>query len=148
AFTGTISDASGGRTLGLTKVGSGTFTLGGSSNSYTGPTTISAGTLLAGAANATSPNSALTVAGTFNLGGFSQSIGSLTGNGTVTTTGSTGTDILTVGNDNTPPAAFTGSLTNGPGATRLLGLTKIGSGKLTLGSSSDCAGPVTVSGGT
>src|SRR5690606_22970549 len=55
-FSGT-SDGSGG----LTKIGSGTFTLSGTS-SYSGATTVSAGTLRAGAANTFSPDSATSVA--------------------------------------------------------------------------------------
>jgi hypothetical protein len=64
-------------------------------NTYTGATTISAGTLRLGATNAISSASALTVAvgATFDLNGFSDIIGSLAGAGSVTL----GSGILTAG---------------------------------------------------
>src|SRR5260221_2103428 len=109
-------------TGGLSKIGAGTLTLAGPS-SYTGATNVNAGTLQAGVANAFAPLSAFTVASgaTLDLNGFSQSIGSLAGAASVTL----GAATLTTGNDNTS-TTFSGAI-SGSG-----GLTKIGSGALTL----------------
>ena len=65
----------------------GTVTLVGI-NSYSGVTTVNAGTLPAGSTTGLSPNSAFTVSGaTLSLGSFSNTIGSLAGTGTVSATG-------------------------------------------------------------
>ena len=70
-------------------------------NTYSGGTTISAGTLQAGSTTAFSPNSAFTVNSILDLNGFSNTIGSLAGTGTVT-------------NNNSAPATLTvGSFFNG-----------------------------------
>ncbi len=86
AFSGIISNSPLGAIVGLTKLGSGTLTLSGA-NTYLGNTFIAAGTVLAGATNTIPANSAMGVAlgATFNLGGFSQSIGSITNAGSITT---------------------------------------------------------------
>jgi outer membrane autotransporter protein len=122
----------------LTKIGAGILTLSGSST-YTGATNVNVGTLQAGAANAFSPFSAFTVAtgATLGLNGFNQSIGSLAGAGSVTL----GAATLTTGNDNTS-TTFSGTM-SGTG-----GLTKIGSGTLTLSGSSSYSGATAVNAGT
>ena len=96
-------------------------------NTYSGATLVSAGTLQAGSATAFSPNSAFTVNGQLDLNGFSNTIGSLAGNGIVTNNGGT-LATLAIGNDNTN-TTFGGSLQDGMSA---LGLTKVGTGTLTL----------------
>ena len=63
----------------------------------------------------------------------------------MTTTGSSGSDTLTVGGDNTN-TTFNGEMLDGLG--RTLGLTKVGSGTLTLNSNNTFTGPITVLGGT
>ena len=61
----------------LIKSGTGTFVIKGS-NTYNGTTTISEGTLKLGAANSIPTSSALTMnGGSFNTGGFAQTVGSL-----------------------------------------------------------------------
>ncbi len=132
-FSGGISG-----TGGLTKIGSGTLTLSGSS-SYSGATAVNAGTLAAGATNVFASGSAFTVASgtTLNLAGFNQIIGSLAGAGSVTL----GSATLTTGNDNTSTTFFGGISGTG-------GLTKIGSGTLTLAGSSSYSGATAVNAGT
>ena len=123
---------------GLTKLGSGTLTLSGAS-SYSGATAVNAGTLQAGAANAFAPGSAFTVAAgaALDLNGFNQSIGSLAGAGSVRL----GAATLTTGSDNTS-TTFSGTI-SGAG-----GLTKIGTGALTLTGVSSYTGATAVNAGT
>ena len=130
-------------TGGLTKAGTGTLTLSGS-NSYTGATTLSAGTLQLGNANAVQ-NSTLTVnvnnglaflngIGTFNAG-------ALAGSGTVTLADTASSPVtLSVGGNNAT-TSYSGVL-SGSGA-----LIKTGTGTLTLGNYPAFSGDITVSGG-
>lgn len=80
-FTGNITGAN----TGLAVAGSSqTFTLAGA-NTYGGTTTINSSDILqAGSTTALSASSNVSNAGTMNLGGYSVSIGALTGAGTVT----------------------------------------------------------------
>jgi autotransporter-associated beta strand protein len=123
---------------GLSKIGTGTLTLAGAS-SYTGATSVNAGTLQAGATNTFAPLSALTVAsgGTLNLASFNQSIGSLAGAGSV----ALGAATLTTGNDNTS-TTFSGTI-SGSGS-----LVKVGTGTLTLAGANAYTGGTTLAGGT
>jgi autotransporter-associated beta strand protein len=105
----TIADAGGG----LIKSGNGTITLAGN-NTYTGPTTVSAGTLnvsgtLASTVNvnvgSTAGNAALNLSGTLSpyyvlLGNVSGSVAAFyqTGSSTLTATANSGYDNLSVGN--------------------------------------------------
>jgi autotransporter-associated beta strand protein len=115
---------SGGLTTSTTAV---TLGLNGSDDTYSGATLVSAGRLIAGSSTAFSPNSAFTVNGILDLDGFSNTIGSLAGSGTVVNNGSAAA-TLTVGNDNTN-TTFSGVLADG---TSTLGLTKFGTGTLVL----------------
>jgi autotransporter-associated beta strand protein len=117
-----------------------TLTLG-SNNTYSGGTLISAGTLLAGSTTGLSPNSAFTVDSTLNLNGFSNTIGSLAGTGFVLNNGEAATTILTAGNDNTS-TTFSGIIENS-----VLGLTKSGTGTLTLTGNNTYTGGTTISAG-
>jgi fibronectin-binding autotransporter adhesin len=71
SFSGTLTDSGAGRTLALTKIGSGILTLSGTSNSYIGATTVSAGTLaVTGSLGATAVSvNAGTLSGNGNFGG-------------------------------------------------------------------------------
>ena len=95
-FSGQIRDngASGG---GIEKTGAGVLRLSGA-NSYTGTTTVSAGTLQAGAAQAFSAASAHTVAAgaVLDTGGFNQAVASLSNSGTVSLLGTAAGSSLTV----------------------------------------------------
>jgi len=132
-------------TGGLTKIGTGTLTLSGA-NLYSGATTVNAGTLKAGVAGAFGNNSAVTLANvsgaTLDITGFNTQIGSLTGGGGNGGNITLGAATLTVGSDNTSPAAYAG-IVSGTGA-----LTKIGSGALTLAGASTYSGLTTISEGT
>jgi autotransporter-associated beta strand protein len=70
---------------GIQKLGTGTAILQLTNNSYLGDTIVSNGTLQAGTTTALSPSANLVVgpSGTFEMAGFSQTIGSLTGSGVV-----------------------------------------------------------------
>ncbi|MEI6646554.1 MAG: autotransporter-associated beta strand repeat-containing protein [bacterium] len=119
-------------------------------NSYAGDTIISSvkETLTLGAANQI-PNGTgkgnLINNGTFNLGGFSETINGLSGSGIVD--GVSGSPTLTVGdNDATGTTnTFAGVIKNTAG---ILSLTKIGSGTLTLSGTSTYSGSTGVSNGT
>ena len=123
----------------------------GTPNSYAGNTAIetAASTLTLGAANQI-PNgigkgNLIVTAGTFKLGGFSETINGLSGTGIVD--GTSGTPTLTVGDndatglDNT----FDGVIKNTVGT---LALTKTGSGTLTLSNTNTYGGATLISGGT
>src|SRR5207245_509643 len=120
-----------------TIAGSGTLVFG-ASTTYSGPTTISSGTLRAGVINALSPNSAFTVNGMLDLAGYNQTIGSLSG--------ATGINVLlgeatlTTGGDGSS-TVFRGVI-SGSG-----GLHKVGSGTLTLSGVNTYTGSTTIDGG-
>ncbi|MGO8897425.1 MAG: autotransporter-associated beta strand repeat-containing protein, partial [Isosphaeraceae bacterium] len=139
-FSGVIQN--GGGTVALTKVGTGTETLSGA-NTYSGPTTISAGTLQVGAANALSSNSDVTDTTTLDLDGQSATIGALSGSGTVTSSVA-GAVTLTVGASN-DSGTFSGVIQNGTGT---IALTMNGTGTETLSGAETYTGATTVSAGT
>jgi fibronectin-binding autotransporter adhesin len=128
----------------LNKTGTGILILG-STNSYSGATNISAGTLRESATNVIPDGSAVTVASgaTYDLNSFTETIGSLAGAGTVTS-GAAGALTLTTGGDNTS-TLFSGILQNGSGT---FSLTKSGTGTLTLSGANTYSGLTTVAGGT
>jgi len=120
----------------VTKFGAGTVTLT-AANTYTGGTSVSQGTLQMGASNRLDPTGSLFIFGgaTFNLAGFSQTVGAFAGPGTAAIAGS-----LTVG-DNLD-RTFQGNLT-GNGA-----FIKQGTGALTMsGNSAAYTGTTTVNDG-
>jgi outer membrane autotransporter protein len=123
-FSGSLKDGSGG--LALTKRGLGTLILGGT-NTYSGATHVTGGILEAGSSTALSAHSAFTVTSRLELNGFSNTIASLAGTGTVSNQGATLAN-LTVGGDNSS-TTFSGVLIDGPSS---LALTKRGKGTLTL----------------
>jgi fibronectin-binding autotransporter adhesin len=127
----------------LNKTGAGTIILGGG-NTYGGTTNVSAGILRLGTTNVIPDASAVTVSSgaTLDLNGFSETLGSLAGGGTVTS-GAAGSLTLTAGGDNTS-TIFSGVLQNGSGT---VAFTKSGTGTLTLSGSNTYSGLTTINAG-
>ena len=138
-FSGTLNNGT--STVGLTKTGTGTLSLSGS-NTYSGATTVSGGTLQAGSITGLSSGSAFTVNSVLDLDGFSSTVASLAGNGTVTNSSGTGA-TLTAGGDNSS-TVFSGTMNNG---TSSVGLTKTGTGTLSLSGSNTYSGGTNLNGG-
>ncbi|WP_322516533.1 autotransporter domain-containing protein [Rhodopseudomonas palustris] len=122
---------------GLIKTGIGVLTLVGP-GSYSGATTVDAGTLQTGAADVLSPVSAFSVAslGALNLNGFDQTIGSLSGSGAV----ALGSATLTTGGDGSS-TEFSG-IVSGAG-----GLRKVGTGVFGLSGANTYTGATTIDAG-
>ena len=115
-FSGTGNMAG---TAGLTKLGTGTATIGFTNDSYAGNTVISNGTLQLGTATAipsgsSAGNVAIASAGTLDMNGLSSTINGLSGAGIVNN--STGTAAtLTFGTASTGDTTWAGSFTNSGG---------------------------------
>jgi fibronectin-binding autotransporter adhesin len=124
----------------LTKTGTGTLILLGA-NSYTGTTTISAGTLRLGADGALPAGNALTItAGTFDLDGFDQTVGTLTTSvGTTIALGSGGGSVTVA----SAGASAVAGVISGTGD-----LATTGAGILTLSSANSYVGGTAISTGT
>lgn len=121
----------------LSKTGVGTLTLSGA-NTYTGGTAVQAGTLVAGASQVFGGGAMNVSAGaTLNLNGYGQSLGALSGAGTV----QLGSATLTLGADNTS-TTYSGTL-NGSG-----GLLKQGTGAFTLSGTSTYTGATQIDAGS
>ncbi len=124
----------------------GRLVLSNSNNSYTGPTTILAGTLQQAGMNVVPAGSAVIIgtAGTFDLNTYDTSIASLAGD-TLTTGGrvisNSGTPILTTGSANTN-TSFAGSIEN------VISLVKVGTGTFELAGMNSYSGTTTVNQGT
>jgi len=141
---GVISAILGGTGSVFNKTTANTVTLSGA-NTYTGLTTISAGTLQLGASGVIADTSAVTVASgaILDLNGYSEEIGSLAGAGTVTSSAA-GDLTLTAGGDDIS-TTFSGNIENGSATS--VGLTKTGAGVLTLSGTNTYAGITTISEG-
>jgi fibronectin-binding autotransporter adhesin len=145
-FSGTIQNGSG--TVAITKLGNGILTLQGA-NTYTGGTSIQAGTLqLAGADNRLLTTAAVAISsGAFlDLDNTNQTLPSLTGTGSVINSAPVSTTpILTLN-----LASGFVSLTNtlGSPGQNSFGFTKLGAAFLTASSANTYTGPTTIAGGT
>jgi autotransporter-associated beta strand protein len=136
-FDGTLQDGSDGQ-LALSVANGCTVVLAGTST-FSGNTAIdSTSTLDAGAEDALSANSLLLVNGTFDLCGFPQAAGPLTGNGTIQS--SVGPAALTVAGGGT---AFYGTLTDCVGP---LSVIVTGSGTAILGGTNLSTGGLDIEG--
>lgn len=141
-----------GSTGGFTKTGAGVLALQAQAH-YTGPTTVTNGTLRIAVTNAGSRLSALTLgAGTYlNLANASTTWGSLAGSGTIFA--SAGTPTLTVGFNNDATTTFSGQLARFNDAViNGISLQKVGTGELVMTSAQSFAtgttGTITVNGGS
>lgn len=123
---------------GITKAGGGTAIFS-AVNTYTGTTSVNAGTLQIGVNNAIASGSAVTVASgaTLNLNGMNDTIASLAGAGSVTLGGGE----LTTGSGG--GTTFSGVLSGSNGK-----LTKAGSSTFTLSGANTYTGATTINGGT
>jgi fibronectin-binding autotransporter adhesin len=136
--------ASGGA-RGLAKLGSGTLVLGGS-NSYSGGSTVSEGTVRLGHASALgAPTGRLAIdAGTIDLNGNAVMIGTLTGSsGASILSGVAGVARLTSSSGDA--STFAGTISNGSG---VVGFTKAGSGRLSFTAAHSYTGSTIISEGT
>ncbi len=138
-FSGTITGDQA-----ITKTGAGLVVLSGS-NTWTGATTISAGTLRLAGGAALGDLATVTLADVagalLDLNGSSESIGSLSGGGSTGGNITLGTGVLTCGGNGTS-TGYAGAI-SGSG-----GLTKVGTGTLTLSGTNGLTGTTTVSAGS
>ena len=133
----------------VNNTGAGSTILSNSGNSYSGGTTLTAGTLQvpAGVSGSTgalgSTSGTLTVnGGTLDLDGTSQAVGNFTGGGGTILNSVAGAQTLTIGTGNATGGDFTGVIEDNGGTGGTVGLIKTGTGILELG------GVNTYSGGT
>jgi fibronectin-binding autotransporter adhesin len=130
----------------LTKNGTGLLQLA-AANTYSGATTVAAGTLQYGINDALPTTTALTISSgaTLDLSSFNGTVGSLAGAGNVDVSAASVSKTLTVGD--TTSTIFSGVLGNsGSGST--LNLVKEGSGALTLSNTNTYGGTTTINAGT
>ena len=149
SFAGDITESAD-DVLSLTKSGSGTQILA-STHSYTGVTTVSGGTLQAGAADILTSTAGLNLTAlgaTFNLAGFDQAVGAVTGvAGSVVTNNAGNVANLATLTITGTGGSFAGNITQT--ATDTLAFTKAGGGTQILsGTANTYAGATTVNGGT
>ncbi len=124
----------------LTKAGAGTWTLSGV-NSYTGLTTISAGTLTYGASNVLSTGAVTVNGGIFNIASFNDAVGAVTLNsGAISGT----TGVLTGTSYSLESGTVSAILAGGTGVP----LTKLTGGTVTLSGVNTYQGITTINAGT
>jgi len=147
----TVTESTGIATTGLN--GTGTFTQAGSgttildlANTYSGGTAITAGTLqLSGAGTLGSTTGALLDNGVFDLNSKNQSIGQLTGSGTILNSASSTLSLLT--SNTAVSGTFTGVIEDNGGSGGQVALTKTGTSTLTLTGANTYTGTTTKSAG-
>jgi autotransporter-associated beta strand protein len=145
AGSGVLNDIIGG-SGGLTMSSTGLWQLG-STNTYTGTTTVNSGTLQIGnnfqAGTLGNGNNTLAMnGGTVDLNGWALGVGNLTGSSGTITNSYTNEIALTL--TTTGTASYAGSINNGSG---IVDFYKQGSGTQTLTGSNSYSGPTTVAAG-
>ena len=120
--------------------------LAGSAAAFGSPLTLSGGTLQAAGVNGLSTAQLTINSGLIDLHGFSTSVASLSGGGTISDLSSTGTAALTLTVNQSANTTFGGTIQNGPQTP--VALTKSGSGVLLLTTAGAFSGNTLVSGGT
>jgi len=132
---------------GITKQGAGTTSLG-ANHTWSGDTTVSAGSLKLAASNTIPDGSGtgnVSINGKLDLGGFNEGINGLSGTGSVDNTAASSTSTLTLGGNN-QTATFSGVIEDsGPSA--ILHLAKTGTGTQILSGVNTYSGTTTVSTG-
>jgi len=146
SFSGAIKDGPT-RKISLVMNSAGRAQILNGTSTYSGTTSITAGTLRAGAAaggqafgNLSAVALANTSGATLDLNGFNQTVGSLAGGGASGGNVTLGTGTLTTGGNNTS-TSYAGVI-SGSG-----GLTKAGTGVLTLSAANTFSGATTISAG-
>lgn len=131
----------------IVKNGSAKQTLSGTTNSYSGFTTINTGTLAAGAVNALSPNSQVVLANTagadLDITAGNNIIAGLAGGGSTGGNVILGNSTLTFGGDNVS-TSYAGSISGGAPS----GINKVGTGTIFLSGNDTFTGTATVTAGT
>jgi autotransporter-associated beta strand protein len=130
----------------LTQIGAGIVTLAGT-NSFTGSTYVSNGTLSLGNSLAIQDSTLITSGtGTLSFGGLnSAAVGGLSGGGNLVLTNTASTPVALSAGANNSNTTYSGVIgDNGSGAA----LIKLGSGDLTLTGSNTYVGSTTITGGT
>ena len=143
-FSGTIQNGSA-TSVAVTKTGTGILTLSGA-NLYTGVTTVSGGTLKIGNSAAlpfgVGKGDVALTGGVLDLNGTSITINGLSGTSGINSS-AVGAPVLSVGGNNAS-SSYGGVITN---LTGTVGLTKIGTGTLTLSATSNYTGTTTIKNG-
>jgi RHS repeat-associated protein len=109
-----------------------------------GSTLKAGGSSACGLPNGTSGTGSVTISGTFDLAGYSPTVGNLSGSGTVTS-GVSGTATLTVNCGGYESSTFPGLIEDGSGT---VALAKTGSNNLYLTGANTYSGGTTISSGT
>ncbi len=143
-FSGTIADNNGsGGQVALIMSGAGGLQNLSGSNSYSGGTTVSAGTLQVGSASALGTGALAANGGVVDLAGFSVTVGSFSGAASTVTNSAFSPSTLTI--NQSIATTFGGKLADGANP---LALTMAGSGILTLTAATTYSGSTTVTAGT
>ena len=148
-IAGKIIDNTSANKTSVAKAQAGTWVLAGA-NTYSGNTTVGAGTLSQGAANVIPSGSGkgnliVSSGATFDLGGFNCSINGFgaSSSGVIDNLSGVGTYTLTLGNNNSG-GAHSGVIKNSSGT---LAIVKVGTGAITLSGANTYSGDTTLSAG-